>query len=219
MKRSEAREPEDRDFISKIRPCRAMVLQCMLWLPRWAATRTRTATEIRSEWMRSRTLKALTLSLLLLGPGAATGEPDEAGVVDSKSITKDLLPGGMAKTRSIRPRPRINLRVEFELDSARLTPQARQQLDQLAGSMASPELQVYSFDLIGHTDASGAADYNDQLSIRRADAVRTYLARSGIEASRLGASGKGESELLLPDDPANGANRRVEVVNVGSTNP
>ncbi len=71
----------------------------------------------------------------------------------------------------------------------------------------------------GHTDSDGDADYNQQLSQRRANAVLDYLtAQDGIAANRLSAVGYGESRPVADNATAAGkqANRRVAVVITGS---
>jgi outer membrane protein OmpA-like peptidoglycan-associated protein len=66
----------------------------------------------------------------------------------------------------------------------------------------------------GYTDSVGSEDYNQGLSERRADAVKSYLAGQGIGSIRLSASGKGESAPVAGNDSAAGRqqNRRVEVI-------
>jgi OmpA-OmpF porin, OOP family len=70
----------------------------------------------------------------------------------------------------------------------------------------------------GHTDRKGAATYNLALSKHRADAVKDYLVREmGIPASRLETVGKGFSEPANPSNPYAPENRRVVVVNLGTS--
>jgi outer membrane protein OmpA-like peptidoglycan-associated protein len=66
----------------------------------------------------------------------------------------------------------------------------------------------------GYTDSVGTEDYNQGLSERRADSVKSYLAGQGIGSIRLSASGKGESDPVASNDSAAGRqqNRRVEVI-------
>lgn len=70
-----------------------------------------------------------------------------------------------------------------------------------------------SFTVIGHTDRSGSDGYNDTLSRRRAEAVAAKLQASGLAASALTVSGRGESEpkVSTADGERNPTNRRVEV--------
>jgi outer membrane protein OmpA-like peptidoglycan-associated protein len=66
----------------------------------------------------------------------------------------------------------------------------------------------------GHTDSIGTEENNRKLSQGRADAVREFLVSRGVEASRISAVGKGESEPVAdnksPEGRAN--NRRVEII-------
>ena len=66
----------------------------------------------------------------------------------------------------------------------------------------------------GYTDSVGSEDYNQGLSERRADSVKSYLAAQGIGSMRLSAVGKGESAPVAGNDSAAGRqqNRRVEVI-------
>ena len=111
------------------------------------------------------------------------------------------------------PRPRTSalaLPVQFAFDSADLLPSARPQLDALAeGIRLLPELQTVVIE--GHTDALGSDHYNDQLSHRRAYAVKRYLvSQHNINPARLKAVGMGEYALLPGRDPYGSDNRRVQ---------
>jgi outer membrane protein OmpA-like peptidoglycan-associated protein len=66
----------------------------------------------------------------------------------------------------------------------------------------------------GYTDSVGSEDYNQGLSERRADSVKSYLTGQGIGSIRLSAAGKGESDPVASNDSAAGRqqNRRVEVI-------
>jgi outer membrane protein OmpA-like peptidoglycan-associated protein len=66
----------------------------------------------------------------------------------------------------------------------------------------------------GYTDSVGTDDYNQGLSERRADSVKSYLVRQGVGAQRLSALGKGKQDPIAGNDSAGGRqqNRRVEVV-------
>jgi outer membrane protein OmpA-like peptidoglycan-associated protein len=66
----------------------------------------------------------------------------------------------------------------------------------------------------GYTDSVGTEDYNQGLSQRRADSVRSYLAGQGVDSGRLAASGHGESDPVADNESAAGRqqNRRVEVI-------
>jgi outer membrane protein OmpA-like peptidoglycan-associated protein len=104
----------------------------------------------------------------------------------------------------------LSLPVPFGFDSADLLPSAKPQLDAIAaGIRMLPATQRVVIE--GHTDAVGTEQYNEQLSQRRAQAVRRYLvSMHGIDAGRLEAVGKGEASPLPGRAPMAGENRRVQ---------
>jgi outer membrane protein OmpA-like peptidoglycan-associated protein len=104
----------------------------------------------------------------------------------------------------------LDIQIQFDLDSAELTAQARDQLSELALAMNEGSLAADSFVIEGHTDARGTKAHNDALSLRRAKAVEAYLTQGGVDAARLQAMGLGESAPRTPD-PYDAANRRVEL--------
>ncbi|MEJ8822022.1 OmpA family protein [Variovorax humicola] len=104
----------------------------------------------------------------------------------------------------------LSLPVQFGFDSAEILPAARTQLDALAAGikLLSPESIV---TIEGHTDASGSAAYNLELSRVRARAVRDYLVqRHGIDAARLKTVGYGKDRPIEDSDPHAAINRRVQ---------
>ncbi|PXV68546.1 OOP family OmpA-OmpF porin [Sinimarinibacterium flocculans] len=101
--------------------------------------------------------------------------------------------------------------VKFEFDSDRLTPAAREILNEVAATLqAYPNLDV---ELEGHTDAVGTDNYNLGLSERRAVAVKAYLEGRGITGRRMRPVGYGESQPIASNDTEDGReeNRRVEL--------
>lgn len=84
----------------------------------------------------------------------------------------------------------------------------RPHIEQIASLLAA-EPNLYLL-IVGHTDASGSADYNYDLSKRRAESVRRMLVVDyGTPPARVIAYGEGENRPLYPD-PYNERNRRVE---------
>ena len=68
--------------------------------------------------------------------------------------------------------------------------------------------------MIGHTDNTGAAAYNQNLSARRANAVGNVLINNGVSAGRIVTIGRGEDQPIASNQNAQGRalNRRVEIV-------
>jgi len=67
-------------------------------------------------------------------------------------------------------------------------------------------------EISGHTDSVGSEEYNQALSLRRAQAVKNWLVQKGIAANRMKTVGKGENEPVASNDTAEGRakNRRIE---------
>ena len=102
--------------------------------------------------------------------------------------------------------------VPFRVGSAALTAEARALLGRLADAMQHEALAGVRFVLEGHTDASGSAAYNLELSERRAESVFEFLVLRGVALERLSVQAYGESRSLPGVDPYDARNRRVEVV-------
>lgn len=103
----------------------------------------------------------------------------------------------------------FDMLITFDLGSARLSQQARVNLEQFARAMLQPQLSEVVFSIEGHTDARGGDDFNLDLSERRAQAVVEYLEELGVPSERLAPEGFGESKPR-DADPFAAINRRVE---------
>jgi outer membrane protein OmpA-like peptidoglycan-associated protein len=102
--------------------------------------------------------------------------------------------------------------VTFGFDKAMLTTDDKSQLDNFAGSLGSAK--SYILEVTGGTDSVGSAQYNYDLSQRRADAVVQYLAaKYGVAPHRFYLIGIGKDQYVASNDTAAGRkeNRRVQV--------
>jgi outer membrane protein OmpA-like peptidoglycan-associated protein len=109
-------------------------------------------------------------------------------------------------------KPVANVAVNFGFDKAVLTKDSKEQLDSFAGQLGSTK--SYILEVTGGTDSTGPADYNYDLSQRRADAVVQYLAtKYNVPARRFYLIGIGKDKEVAPNDTAEGRkqNRRVEI--------
>jgi OmpA-OmpF porin, OOP family len=107
----------------------------------------------------------------------------------------------------------INDKVQFELGSDKLLEVSFPLLDEVATVMVQNE-QIEIVEIAGHTDASGGAKRNRELSQQRAESVRQYLISKGIKKQRLTSKGYGPDQPIAGNDTPEGreANRRVEFV-------
>jgi outer membrane protein OmpA-like peptidoglycan-associated protein len=109
-------------------------------------------------------------------------------------------------------KPMADVSVTFGFDKAVLTKDDKAQLDDFAAKLGSAK--SYILEVTGGTDSTGSAQYNYELSQRRADAVVQYLAtKYGIAAHRFYLIGIGKDKEVAPNTTAEGRkqNRRVEI--------
>lgn len=103
-------------------------------------------------------------------------------------------------------------KVFFSLNSVQLDPAAAQEIARAVNNWQ--RTGAGEINVIGHSDTSGNAGYNLQLSKQRADAVEVALLRRGVPANQIIINARGQDDLLVPtnDGVAQGSNRRVEIV-------
>ncbi|MCF7699909.1 OmpA family protein [Loktanella sp. M215] len=110
---------------------------------------------------------------------------------------------------AIPQREQVNVNVSFDFDSAALRADQKPKLVTLCGALKAADVQAIR--ILGHTDASGTADYNERLSKLRAEEVKRFLATDcGFPEDRMEALGVGERFPFDPANPKADANRRVE---------
>lgn len=100
----------------------------------------------------------------------------------------------------------------FATDSAEVAPAVQSDLRVLADNLG--RYQDSNVQIIGHTDNTGAAAYNQELSERRARSVASILRAYGVPASRLTAIGRGEDNPIASNLTPQGRaqNRRVDII-------
>jgi OmpA-OmpF porin, OOP family len=139
--------------------------------------------------------------------------PSEAGPADNQGC-----PAKQKQMVAIQS-GRIQIKDTVYFDTAKATIQARsfKMLDQVAKVLKEhPELERVVIE--GHTDNAGKPEANLKLSQRRAEAVRTYLIKKGVEPQRLEAQGFGQERPIADNKTAKGraTNRRVEFITTPS---
>lgn len=141
----------------------------------------------------------------------ASQSADAAGHSAQEAYNRvDSLSGVVANLDNYKPLADVS--VTFGFDKAVLTAEDRKQLDTLAGSLSSA--RGYILEVTGGTDSTGDANYNYQLSQRRADAVVNYLAsKYNIPPHKFYLVGIGKDQQVASDRTASGRaqNRRVQI--------
>ncbi|MBS0338946.1 MAG: OmpA family protein [Proteobacteria bacterium] len=120
----------------------------------------------------------------------------------------------------------------FAFDKATLTPTGRGRIDSALQEIKTAGIQPTAVSVVGYTDPLGSAEYNQRLSVARANAVRDYMVSQGVPANIITAEGRGKADLKVTeaDCKAQGKarrrsdliaclepNRRVEVKATGET--
>jgi OmpA-OmpF porin, OOP family len=121
--------------------------------------------------------------------------PTQEEVVELQTSLDDLIEGKV---------------VEFELASDVLTPIGIELLDEIVAALN--QFPLVPIEIAGHADSQGDADVNMDLSIRRAQAVLTYLVDNGLDPTRFEVVGYGETQPIADNSTAEGRerNRRIE---------
>jgi outer membrane protein OmpA-like peptidoglycan-associated protein len=162
----------------------------------------------------------LGMVLLAVASGAALAQAVpilKGSDVNESNLVNALKPE--PRLRSLKVEPRIppkpaaaSLLITFRTDSADLTPEARSQLDVVGRALKTNDLVELQFEIEGYADPRGGHEYNQRLSASRALAVREYLiVAHNIRPERLHAVGKGDWDLLNPENPTAPENRRVTI--------
>lgn len=119
------------------------------------------------------------------------------------------------------PKPVVVAPVSFTLESdasfatasAKLKSSARATLNDFAAKALAADANIRQIVISGHADSTGRKSFNQKLSQNRANAVRKYLIAQGVSASKISATGYGDSQPVASNATAAGRaqNRRAEI--------
>ena len=162
--------------------------------------------------------KALTRGLSV-GPQADPAKVAEEGAFVQKirnRATRSLSIGEREEIATIaKTKPNIDLEINFDYNSADISAKSMPSVQALGKALTNPDLKGSTFVVAGYTDAAGGESYNQDLSERRADAIKRYLVdKYGVAGTNLVTVGYGKSKPKDPSAPMDPANRRVQVVNM-----
>jgi OOP family OmpA-OmpF porin len=143
-------------------------------------------------------------------PSARSAHPLAAGAYDDVKIKRIF-----GETLAAMPQPPASQDLFFETDSLDLTPESAANLQAFLDTLKTRK--AVEIVITGHTDTMGKDDYNDALSLQRAESIKgtllPVLLKYGVGADSVTAVGRGKRELLVatPDDTPEPRNRRVEI--------
>lgn len=148
---------------------------------------------------------------VVLNTAYAKAETDTAGQLAPGQASPEEVRAVFADALAVEPPRPVTFILYFIEGTDQFTPESQVLVDQVLMAIASrpaPELTV-----AGHTDTLGTEQYNDALSLRRAERVRVLLIARGITPGSIRAVGRGMRELRVPTGPgvAEPRNRRVEI--------
>jgi len=149
------------------------------------------------------------------GGSASLGQSGDTAALGRPSLTKAAT---IQKALSAGLNAKVDLTVNFAVDSDKILGAARAQVLEIAKALNSSDLAASKILIEGHTDSTGADSYNLDLSYRRAISVmRTLSEEYKINAERLQVRGHGEEQPIAANDDEGGRalNRRVTLVNTG----
>ncbi|WP_109465050.1 OmpA family protein [Albibacillus kandeliae] len=171
-----------------------------------AGAMSQTADQMTAEQITEAFKKQKTRGLVIV-PSSQQASSDTAAATT-------VAPTTPAAYNAVDQADQVNVQIKFDFDSATLRDDQKEKLATLCQVMQDVDVSV--FQIIGHTDSSGSAEYNQRLSLLRAEEVKRHMVSDcGIDANRLEAVGLGESAPFDATDPRADVNRRVEFQALG----
>ena len=138
---------------------------------------------------------------------------ERASKTAQDALDRALAAGKLAEGKFLYETVLSNSDVRFDFEKAGLSEEAMAALNSFANGLKQQNKNVY-VEIQGHTDSTGADEYNDKLGLDRAEAVRRYLSKQGLALHRMSVISYGESEPTAENDSREGRaeNRRVVLV-------
>jgi len=131
--------------------------------------------------------------------------------VDAPPVARDEVTKLFSYAIAAQPQRPISFLLYFQLDTDEYTPESTEAFEKVFAEIA--QRKAAEIAVIGHTDRIGTVEYNDTLSLRRAERVRRDFVDRGIPTGAISVAGRGEREPIVAtaDEVSEPRNRRVEI--------
>lgn len=136
---------------------------------------------------------------------------ERGDAVDAPPVAREEVNKLFSYAIAAQPLRPVSFLLYFLQDTDEYTPESKDAFEKVFAEIA--RRKVAEIAVIGHTDRVGAVEYNDTLSLRRAERVRRDFVERGIPTNAINVAGRGEREpiVLTADDVSEPRNRRVEI--------
>lgn len=157
-----------------------------------------------SSWSKDMSTEECDSGLMLKKAAAAEPAPKPEPVVVAKPAPKSEL---------VLQKVSLKAGALFDVSKADLKAAGKSELDALVNKIKDNNTQIEQITVTGHTDSTGASEYNRKLSERRAEAVKVYLVSKGLNGDRIVTKGVGDAQPVASNKTAAGRsqNRRVDI--------
>jgi peptidoglycan-associated lipoprotein len=134
-----------------------------------------------------------------------------SGKVAAAASSQDQVQKVFGSALAAQPMLPSHFRLYFESNSEVLTPASQQEYKKVFEDIK--QRPAYQVEVIGHTDTFAAKDFNQQLSLKRAETIKQRLVHDGLDPKSITVAGRGELDLAVktPDGVHEPLNRRVEI--------
>jgi OOP family OmpA-OmpF porin len=138
--------------------------------------------------------------------------------VATKECNPELFPEEVAAAPAPPPMPvyekhTVSATALFDFDKYALKPEGKEAIHGIDEEIKSSDSKVIDINVVGYTDSIGTEEYNQELSVRRANAVKEFMVSEGIDPGIIDVKGMGEADPVASNSTAEGRaqNRRVEI--------
>jgi len=158
-------------------------------------------------------------TVVVTGPGGSTtldkpyavARSDETGKTERRAVTEGEVKAVFAGAIAAQPLRPVSFLLYFQEGTDEYTPESKEAFEKVFAEVA--RRKAADIAVIGHTDTVGTLEFNDALSLKRAERVRNDFTGRGIRTDSISIAGRGEREPVVPtaDEVSEPRNRRVEI--------